>query len=131
MANRKKDAPSAVAAALGANVDKLRSPRQETAYHANRQPHKPMAVIYDWPDGRRCIVRGMNARTLVNLCQKDGEGITHADVLEWARYLPAYISELRKRHRLDIRSMLEPHIGGSHARYVLLSPIKLIDIFDG
>jgi hypothetical protein len=130
MANRKNEAPSAVAAALGADVDKLESLRRGTDYHTSRPPHKPITVIFALPNSRRRIVRGMNAQTLINLCLKGGKGLTHADVSEWARYLPAYILELRTRHGLDIASTLEPHIGGSHARYVLRSPVQIVEVIN-
>ena len=131
MTDHKKDAPSAVAAALGANVGNPVSPRPRTDYHANQLPLKPMAVIYVWPDGRLGTVRGKNARALIGLIQKRQEGFTRSDMSGWEGYLPSHISDLRKLHRLDIQSTREPHHGGFHARYFILSPIEIREIIKG
>lgn len=128
MDNRKKDAPSAAATALGANTVELGSHRPKCGYHASRPQLKPMAVMYAWPNGQSCRVRGKNARTLIGLIQNRHEGFTRSDMSGWEGYLPSHISDLRKLHRLDIQSTREPHHGGFHARYFILSPIEIREI---
>ncbi|CCA94360.1 putative uncharacterized protein [Novosphingobium sp. PP1Y] len=90
-----------------------------------------MAVIYVWPDGRLRTVRGKNARALIGLVQKRHEGFTRSDMSGWEGYLPSHVSELRERHGLEIQSTLEPHLGGFHARYFILSPIEIREIIKG
>lgn len=131
MPNRRKDAPSAVEAALGAdNVDLVQN-RSVSHYHSNRPILKPIAVVYARSDGCRRTVKGKNARALIGLLQKRQEGFTRSDMSGWEGYLPSHIAELRERHRLDIQSTLEPYLGGFRARYVILSPVEIREIIEG
>lgn len=70
-----------------------------------------------------CIT-GQDLRTLHALMDAGEKGITALDVSSWAFRLASYVYDLRHKHGLEIQTIREPHDGGYHARYVLISNIK-------
>jgi hypothetical protein len=76
------------------------------------------------------LVRGRIAQTLYHLVQASERGITALEVSTWALRLAAYVCILRHDYGLDIVTLREPHEGGSHARYVLHTPVEILELFD-
>lgn len=73
-------------------------------------------------------VEGREAESLLCLVQTGETGITALEVHSWAYRLASYIHDLRHKFGLDIRTLKEPHEGGTHARYILLSAVEIIRI---
>jgi hypothetical protein len=128
MAKPKKNAPSAAATALGALAAGLETIGQLDGYTLPRTPRKPLLVRAMIDGARRIAVRGQNARALLCLLKAGERGITSRDAFEWAHWFPSYVYDLRKAHRLQIDSIIEPHEGGKHARYILRSRVTIIQI---
>lgn len=128
MAKLKKNAPRAGATALGALAAGLETIGQLDGYHLPRTPRKPLLVRATVNGERRIAVRGQNARTLLCLLKAGERGLTSRDTFDWAHWFPSYVYDLRKAHRLQIASIIEPHEGGKHARYVLRSRVTIIEI---
>ena len=74
-------------------------------------------------------VKGQVARTLAALVQAGQNGVTALEVSSWAYRLGAYVHDLRHDHGLDIKTQREEHPGGWHARYVLQTPVEILDGF--
>ena len=73
-------------------------------------------------------VTGQVARTLKALVESENAGITALEVSNtWALRLSAYIHTLRHIHGLEIETKREPHDEGWHARYVLHTPVEIIE----
>lgn len=68
------------------------------------------------------------ARTLAALIYKGEQGITALEMGAWAFRLGAYIHILRHEYGLDIQTQKEEHVRGWHARYVLITHVKILDI---
>lgn len=64
-------------------------------------------------------------RTIKALTKARAKGITALEVSNWAFRLASYIYKLRHIYGLQIETQSEPHDGGAHARYVLVTPVKL------
>jgi hypothetical protein len=77
------------------------------------------------PHGR-FTVTGQDARTLLALVQAGPRGVTALEVGSWAFRLAAYVHRLRAGHWLGIETVREAHPGGTHARYILRSPVELV-----
>jgi hypothetical protein len=78
------------------------------------------------PEGQAFTVTGRVAETLLSLIEAGPRGITSLEAFEagWAVRLAAYVHRLRIDCRLAIETRREPHRGGSHGRYVLISPVE-------
>jgi hypothetical protein len=77
---------------------------------------------------RRITVNGKEAETLVALVRQK-PGVSGWDFPGGPPYrLGAYVHDLRHKFGLSIRTDNEPHAGGWHARYVLLSDVEIIAI---
>lgn len=71
---------------------------------------------------------GQVARTLKALVESENAGITALEVSNtWALRLSAYVHTLRHEYGLEIETKREPHEGGYHARYVLHTPVEIIE----
>ncbi len=82
-----------------------------------------------WIDGtcKQYQVTGKCAQTLAALYSTGTRGITALEMSNtWALRLAAYVHDLRKLG-LDIQTLHEKHEGGWHGRYILITPIKLLD----
>lgn len=96
------------------------------SYHNTRLCVKAKA----WHDKKPTIfiVKGQYARTLLTLAKAGPDGITALEVSgTWALRLSAYIHVLRHRYGLDIETLKEEHPGGWHARYVLHTPVEILE----
>ena len=77
---------------------------------------------------KKHTITGRHAQTLYWLLRHRSEGITPISVCNTAWRLANYVFYLRKHCGLDIKTDKEPHSGGYHARYTLLSDITIIQI---
>jgi hypothetical protein len=75
-------------------------------------------------------VRGQEARTLRALVRAGDGGVTALELSGWALRLAAYVHSLQKKG-VVIAMEREPHDGGHHGRYRLMSTIHLIGGYDG
>ena len=73
-------------------------------------------------------VRGRHAQTLYWLLCHRYDGITPISVCNTAWRLANYIFYLRGACKLDIQTTKEPHSGGYHARYFLISDVDILEI---
>lgn len=73
-------------------------------------------------------VKGRHAQTLYWLLRHRNDGITPISVCNTAWRLANYVFYLRGACELDIKTEKEPHDGGTHARYFLISDIIIMDI---
>ncbi len=80
------------------------------------------------PEGQAFTVTGRIAQTLLSLIEAGPRGITSLEAFEagWAVRLAAYVHRLRSDCCLSIETRREPHRGGNHARYVLISAIEVM-----
>jgi len=72
-------------------------------------------------------VTGQTAKALAALVRTGSAGVTAFEVNSWAYRLGAYVHTLRRDFGLAIETLREPHEGGSHGRYVLLSIVVLAE----
>lgn len=77
---------------------------------------------------REFEITGQVAKTLLYLVDSGKAGITALEVSSWAFRLAAYVHILRSKYDLEIRTDKEPHQGGYHARYVLITPVEIIGV---
>lgn len=126
MADLFENAPSAVAAALGAGGNGSGANGPGSLYHSPQPPRKRLVVKAIGPDGQPFTVTGQNAKALLALVKAGAAGVTALDVAAWAFRLAAHCHVLRHRHRLSIITLWEGHEGGRHARYVLRSSVTII-----
>lgn len=92
--------------------------------------HKKSVTFKAWFNGEARIfqVRGQVARTITALANAGKEGVTALEVSSWAYRLSAYIHDLRSdRYNLDINMDPEEHEGGWHGRYVLITPVEILE----
>lgn len=128
MDDRKKDAPSAAATALGVNVEGHEATAQMDHYHSPGTPRKRLLVRAKGPDVLPFTVSGQTPRTLLALVKAGAAGVTALEVASWAFRLSHYVMALRHRHRLAIPMQWEAHEGGKHGRYVLRSTVTIIEV---
>ena len=79
------------------------------------------------PDGPTIRATGREAWTLRNLIDAGSKGVS--GLVQIGPRLSAYVFDL-KRMGIDIEARREPHGGpfpGHHARYVLRSPVEVIE----
>lgn len=83
-----------------------------------------------WHDGKPqdFKVKGQTARALAALIQAARNGITAQEMTCWAYRLGAYVHDLRHKYGLDIETLREEHPGGWHGRYVLHTPVEILDV---
>lgn len=74
------------------------------------------------------IVTGRQAQTILWLATKGKKGVSALEMSSWALRLAAYVHILKSKHDLQIVTQREKHDGGTHARYVLLTPVEIIKI---
>ena len=72
-------------------------------------------------------IAGQCAKTLAALIKAGSKGITALECGGWAFRLADYVHRLRRDHGLDIETRHEPHEGGRHGRYVLQTPVALVE----
>jgi hypothetical protein len=126
MNDRQKKAPKAGGAANGTSSSSVETIGTERRYNAKAQGRKRILAI--GPNGQFSVA-GKNARTLVELVQHAGKGITALEMSNsWALRLGAYVHVLRHECGLEIETIREAHddYGGWHGRYVLQSPVTIL-----
>lgn len=128
MDNRKKDAPSAVTAALGANGNGPEAEVPIALYHSPTRPRKRLRAKARAPDGQPFTVTGQPARAVLALLKAGAAGVTAMEVSSWAFRLSHYVMVLRHQHGLEIVTQWEAHEGGRHGRYVLRSTVIILEI---
>ncbi|GGK28226.1 winged helix domain-containing protein [Salinarimonas ramus] len=85
-------------------------------------------VVAEIVGGKRFRVVGRDAETLLLLVRRGERGVTAFDFPGGPAFrLGAYVHDLR-REGLGIRTEREPHDGGTHARYVLETPVTVIGV---
>ena len=82
-------------------------------------------------DGNAFSVQGRDAWALLELAAAGPKGCTPIDNPgpRWS----GYVFNLKRTYGLDIETRYEPHRGafpGTHARYVLLSPVEILQRSD-
>jgi len=128
MADLFENAPSTVAAVLGAVGNGSGAMGPGSPYHPPKPPRKRLVVKAIGPDGQPFTVTGQNAKALLALVKAGAAGVTALDVAAWAFRLAAHCHVLRHRHHLSIFTLWEGHEGGRHARYVLRSTVTILEI---
>jgi hypothetical protein len=83
------------------------------------------------PDGQPFTVKGRDAWALSELLKAEAKGCSPIDNPgpRWS----GYVFNLKHTHGLDIETIHEPHCGqfpGTHARYVLRSPVEVVSRSD-
>ena len=95
---------------------------------STRKKTRITATIWFDSQPKHIELKGQNARTLLALAQAGQKGITALDVsATWAYRLAAYVYDLRHDYSMDIVTQREEHEDGWHARYVLLTPVEILD----
>ncbi len=90
--------------------------------------HKVTFTAYFNGSPKTYEVKGRDAETLIWLLRAGEAGITALEVSSWAYRLSSYIHHLRHEYGLEIRTIMEPHDGGKHARYVLITIVVIIPV---
>jgi hypothetical protein len=93
----------------------------------NQQP-TVLFTVYVSGQEKQYLVSGRTAQTLYALVQAGKQGITALEVNSWAYRLASYIYDLRHDYGLDITTAAEPHHGGTHARYHLITPVEINEL---
>lgn len=128
MADLFEDAPSTVAAVLGADGNGSGANEPGSPYHPPQPPRKRLIVKAKGPDGQPFTVTGQTARTLLALVKAEAAGVTALEIASWAFRLSHYVMVLRHKHRLAIPMLWEAHEGGKHGRYVLRSSVTILEM---
>lgn len=128
MADQKEDAPSAVTAALGANVEGREANGQLDHYHSPTTPRKRSVVRAIGPGGQPFTESGQVAKVLQALIEADEAGITPLARETWSLRLSDHVRKLKNRRGLVIVTLWGKHDDGRHARYVLRSTVTIIEV---
>lgn len=90
---------------------------------------KKLGVVFQRQGVKELIfVKNRVAQTLLWLVHSNERGVTALEVSNWALRLADYVHSLRRKHDIAIKTVMEPHDGGKHARYVLQEPVELLEI---
>jgi hypothetical protein len=85
-----------------------------------------IATVHPEHGSRRFTATGRQVcRTLRALIEAGERGITAIEVSSWTLRLAHYIWRLKTDHGLLIETEYEPHEGGHHGRYRLISRVTL------
>lgn len=115
-----RESPGAGRTAHGAGVvtfGKLTAPH-------SAKPSRKASLRGEGPAGRFTVI-GQTAKALAAFVAAGERGVTALEAASWAYRLAAYVHDLRHKCGLAIETLREAHEGGSHARYVLRSPVRL------
>lgn len=123
-----KDAPSTVAAVLGAVGNGSGANGPASPYHLPQPAHKRLVVKALGSEDQPFTVTGQTARTLLALIKAGAAGVTAIEISSWAFRLSHYVMVLRHKHRLAIPMFWEAHEGGKHGRYILRSTVTILEI---
>ncbi len=122
-----ENAPKAVGATLEADTARCPANAMKAAYPRPGAARKRVIMHADGPSGR-LNVNGQEARALEALVKRGASGVTALEMSSWAYRLGAYVHDLRHEHGLAIETIREDHEGGWHARYVLRSPVIILEV---
>lgn len=89
-----------------------------------------LRVTFKTSDSVEHAVRGRQAQAICWLYERQGRGVTSQEMSSWALRLSAYVFILKHEHNVNIRTDREPHKGGSHGRYVLVSQVDILKVED-
>lgn len=130
MAALNRKAPDAAATAPRARIVASRKPTRfiSAKLHAHKPGFRGRGRIQAVRPAGRFVVTGQDAKALCALVTAEARGVTALEVNSWAYRLGAYVWKLRHRHGLAIETRRELHEGGWHARYVLVSPVTLLEV---
>lgn len=84
-----------------------------------------------WFDGepKQYEIKGRPAQTLLALVEAGKRGVTALELSNtWAFRLSAYIHDLRQGYGMDIITQREEHEDGWHGRYVLVTPVEILNV---
>lgn len=87
--------------------------------------------VHIWLQGKareETLTAPQLSRTLLALTLAGQQGITALEMGAWAIRLAAYVHKLKSLYALDIETGREDHTGGWHARYILLTPVDILDV---
>ncbi len=85
-----------------------------------------LATILDNPGEPKTVKLSKRlGQTIRALVETGAAGITALEMSTWALRLGAYIHILRHEYGLAILTVMEPHDGGKHGRYILQSYVTL------
>ena len=85
--------------------------------------------IWENKKPRTVIIKAATlSRTLLALVLAGESGITALEMGSWAFRLSAYVHRLKKDYGLDIKTEKESHLNGWHARYILQTPVDILDV---
>lgn len=73
-------------------------------------------------------VQGQTAKLLLALIDAGEKAVTAQKVPTWALRFAAYCHDLKHKFGLSIRTDREGHEGGWHGRYVLETPVEIIEV---
>jgi winged helix domain-containing protein len=118
--------PKAVTAAKGEIIASLEANATRETYDKPCYRRKCKRLTAIGPDGR-FIVTGQTAKALMALIQAGKRGVTALECDSWAYRLGAYVHTLRRVFGLSIETVREPHDGGWHGRYVLHTPVSIME----
>lgn len=96
--------------------------------NAKQKPRTIFLVKKNNEKTTRIVLCGQDAKTLLALIRAGNEGRTSLEVSSWAFAMSSYISNLRNRHGLNIKTVMEAHDKGSHARYFLQDNVEIIEM---
>lgn len=128
MTNRRKDAPSAVAAPMGVNAEGREANKQLDHYHSLTTPRKRTVMRAIGPTGQPFAETGQVAKVLLALVEAGEAGITPLARETWSLRLSDHVRKLKNRRGLAIVTLWGRHDNGRHARYVLRSAVTVIDV---
>lgn len=128
MADLFENAPSAVAAALGAGGNGSGANGPGLPYHPPQPPHKRLVVKALGPESRPFTEVGQVAKVLLALMDAGERGVTPLARETWALRLSDHVRKLKNRRKLSIDRLWGKHDDGRHARYVLRSSVTILEI---
>ena len=83
---------------------------------------------YDNGKAKTFELNGQKARMLAALIQAGQNGVTALELSNtWAYRTSAYVHDLRHDYGMDIAMIREEHKGGWHGRYILNSPVEILE----
>lgn len=127
MASSQRKTPGAVAAAPEAFVRAYQTTERGMDYHSPCPACKCMIVCARKGDGGFIVAKGRNAQALIALAGAGEAGLSTSDFRAWGPRLPAYCFVLRHRYGLRISTVWEERGGVRAGRYILETPVEIIN----
>ncbi|NNC73165.1 MAG: hypothetical protein HKN78_09870 [Sphingomonadaceae bacterium] len=118
--------PKAGLAAKGDTIAHVETIAKSVNYAESVRKCKRKHVSAIGPHGSFAVT-GQVAKALLALVEADEQGVTAQECDSSPNRLGAYVHTLRRRRELIIETVREPHDGGWHGRYVLHSPVTILE----